>query len=278
MTTPMAREHPAEFRLEPSPRLGVGLAVGYLVVLVSARLVTGVAYDDLFDSAGNAWRGAVLPLAVAGALVVAFTLWTRWDMVWHDPGRLPMRQALRVVALVFAAGGLLRLAGVDWPGVPGGLLVAAVVAAALLGLTEELVFRGLVLRCLRTHGRTEGVAALVACLLYGVFHVGNLLEGADPATVLFQVILTTLVGMGFYLFRRWSGRLSVAMAVNALWSLGVVLTGDYGQDNAAFGGALGFLALVVVPVACLAATFLVSGQGEELVVDRTGPHSEEPPR
>ena len=50
-----------------------------------------------------------------------------------------------------------------------------------MGLAEELVFRGIVLRCLRTGNRPESTVALWTALAFGLFHLPNVFMGTGAA-------------------------------------------------------------------------------------------------
>jgi len=113
--------------------------------------------------------------------VLAFVWWARWDILWRDPERLPMPRLARVVIGLFAATVVVRLVGPDWADVPGDLLLAILATGVLVGLAEELVFRGIVLRCLRTGNRPESTVALWTALAFGLFHLPNVVMGTGAA-------------------------------------------------------------------------------------------------
>lgn len=56
-------------------------------------------------------RAAVIPLAVGSVLLIAFLAIARWDMIWRDPGRLPMTTVMKVGIYFFIASILVRFVG-----------------------------------------------------------------------------------------------------------------------------------------------------------------------
>ena len=231
--------------------MGVAVAavLAYMVVVNGIQVSSGIDYQDWFDTAGNAVRTAVIPLAVGNVLLLAFVWWARWDIFWRDPERLPMSRLATAVIVLFAATVVVRLVGLDWADVPGDLLLAILATGVLVGLAEELVFRGVVLRCLRTGDRPESSAALWTALGFGLFHLPNIFMGTGLSG-LSQIVLAAISGYALYLFRRWHGLLWVAMVAHGTWDISAFLVGDYGKDVAA-GAALALN--LVLAVACVVA-------------------------
>ncbi len=221
----------------------------YMAVVNGMQVTTGIAYQDWFDSAHNAIRTAVIPLAVANVLLLAFVLWARWDIFWRDPECLALSWPAKTVIALFVLTVLVRLVSLNWERVPGDLLLAVLATGVLVGTAEELVFRGVVLRCLRTHRRPESSAALWTAVAFGVFHLPNIFLGTGLAG-LSQIALAAISGYALYLIRRGRGFLWMAMVAHGAWDISAFLIGDYGRD---VGNALAFAANFLLVLACLVA-------------------------
>jgi membrane protease YdiL (CAAX protease family) len=87
---------------------------------------------------------------------------------------------MKVAMAFFAASIVLRAFGIDWGTVDPALLLVVIASGVLVGFAEEMLFRGVFLRSMRTNGRTEAVAALWTAIAFGLFHLPNLLVGAGP--------------------------------------------------------------------------------------------------
>ena len=120
----------------------------------------------------------------------------------------------------------------------------------LVGLAEELVFRGVVLRCLRTGNRPESWAALWTALGFGLFHLPNVFMGTGLGG-LSQIVLAALSGYALYLFRRWHGLLWMAMVAHGAWDIAAFLSGNYAPGD--LGPALGLAMNLLVAAACVVA-------------------------
>lgn len=237
-------------RRQPSLWLAGGVAAVYATIFTGTQLEAGIDYQEMFSSASNAWHGPVLGLALGAVFLLVVHALTRWDHLWKDASRLRMRWPMWLALGAFVAATLARFAVASWSAVDGSLLVAILVAGALVGLTEELLFRGFVLRALRGKARGEGVAVLVTTLAFGAMHLMNILQGNTVTQGVEQLVLASLTGLTLYLFRRSTGLLVVAMAAHALWDVSTFLpSGAHGLNItvsllAALGGLVALVSVV----------------------------------
>ena len=235
------------YRVQPSVGVGIGVALAYMVVCFGIQASSGIDYEDWFLTADNAYRAAVLPLAVCSVLLIAFLAWARWDIVWRDPGRLAMSGLMKAVLIMFAVAIVVRVVGIDWGEVPGDLLLAVILSSVLVGFAEEILFRGVFLRCMRTRGRAEGMAALWTAVGFGLFHLPNIFIGTG-AKGLGQILLAGLSGGALYLFRRNFAFIVPAMIAHGLWDFSSFLDLNYGATATT---ALSFLLTAAIAVAVL---------------------------
>lgn len=99
----------------------------------------------------------------------------------------------------------------------------------LVGFTEETLFRGIILRSLRTNGRPEAWAVLITTVWFGLFHLLSLLGGLDIVSTLTQCFLAAASGVVYYLFRRTWGLLVPAMLAHGLWDTSLFLPAPVGS-------------------------------------------------
>jgi membrane protease YdiL (CAAX protease family) len=240
-------------RIEPSVTVGIAVVIAYMVIITALQATSGIGYTEFFASAANAVRTAVIPLAVCSVLLLAFVAWARWDSVWRDPARLPMSGLLWTVLVLFVVTIVVRLAGITWGEVPADLLLASFASGALVGLAEELLFRGVFLRCMRTERRPEAAVALWTAIAFGMFHLPNIFTGVG-ALGLAQLVLAAISGVALYLFRRASMTILVAMAAHGIWDISTFLSINYSAELVgllafalnAIGAIIGLVALVVI--------------------------------
>ncbi len=178
---PTATAQAPTWRVAPSVPVAIGVFIAYVVVFIGLSSTSGIDYDDWFDSGANAFRTAVIPLIGGTLVLIAFLVWARWDWVFKDPERLPMSGALRVPLVLFVLGVVVHFAVADWSEAPGDLILAILAAGILVGFAEETMFRGIILRSLRTNLRPESWVMLISSLWFGFFHLTNLLNGSPAA-------------------------------------------------------------------------------------------------
>jgi len=252
LTESAPREETSRYRIKPSIGVAIGVVVVYSALFLGIGISSGIKYADWFDTTHNAYRTAVLGLAVGTVFLVAFAAYARWDMLWKDRGRLKMTPLLWTLIGLFAALTAVRFAGVSYSKIPASLMVAILLAGILVGFAEELLFRGVFLRAMREGARPEGQAALWTAIAFGLFHLPNAFMGIDKAAII-QVFLAAGTGFVLYTFRRVSTVIWVAMAAHGLWDISTFLDGQAGagagHNIALLGafvmGALGLFAMLV---------------------------------
>jgi CAAX protease family protein len=222
--------------------VALGVIVAYAVVFTVVAMTSGIPYADWFATGASTFRTAVLPLMAGAVVLVVFLWWARWDFVFRDPERLPMRRFFWVAVAVFVVATVLHLVFVRWERLTPGLLLAVLAAGVLVGFCEETLFRGILLRSLRNGRRSEALCLVLTSVIFGLFHLSNLVNGSPVGAVASQVGLAASTGVILYLFRRIRGLLLVAMAAHGLWDISLFLPGGGGGT----AGALVNLALLVI--------------------------------
>jgi len=261
-------------RIRPRAAVAIGVAVLYTVAFISIPVVSGIEYADWFDTAENAARTGIAGLAAGSAVLLAFLALARWDMLWRDPARLPMSWLLWTPPLLFALVIGVRLVGIEWSVVPGRLLLAIVAAGVLVGFAEEMMFRGIFLRGMRTGGRAEGRAMLWTTLAFGALHLPNVFLGTGLAG-LAQVPLAALTGVTLYLFRRGFGVIVPAMVAHGLWDISAFLDLNHGTGNA---HDLALYGTLLAAAAALVALIALMRRDRGLVVTPAGIVAKDSPR
>jgi membrane protease YdiL (CAAX protease family) len=205
----------------PHPYGSIAFVVDFLVAeLVLALVVVGsaLAFFPVADIGLRApravapWR--LLPLALLSAGAVA--AWWVARAAVTDPAAADLATTGRVLR-----------------------------TTALVGLNEEVLFRGLLLAALwRAFGARRGaVAALVA---FGVFHLLNVAGGLTPGAAAFQFVFTIVCGAVFLQAAIGSGSLWPSIVGHALYDLVVFDLGRLAAAGAGHGPGLVLFALAVL--------------------------------
>lgn len=240
----------------PSTRVGRSLPIWAYLVLVVVYLAAVQLIPQLTAPTGDAYasfpttdavvRGLWVTVGVGtliGLVAVAVLGW--WRPVFVDDRRLPrwvwVFPGLMLVAI--AAG--INYGNLGNKGLTYTLLL--LVGCLFIGVSEELMFRGIGVTAFRQAGFTEGRVALWTCVLFGLAHSTNLFtEGISALT---QVLVTAVAGYFFYVIRRVSGLLIVSMVLHGLWDFGLITNSL--STPPGFGVVLFVLADVVLAIVAL---------------------------
>jgi membrane protease YdiL (CAAX protease family) len=224
--------------------------VVYVAIVQGLGLVLG---SDLHTNAGtipNAdaiLREMTIPIACSMLFAAGFATWLGWwPQIWRD--HRPVQRWLRVLPVVLLAASVLACDYANLLDQTAGLVLLLVLTVAMVGFTEELVFRGIGVTAFRRGGLAEGKVALWTSLVFGLVHVSNALSTGGTALV--QAAVVSFAGYFFYLVRRWSGGILLAMIVHATWDFALI-SSQLGPSHAAYGPTL------IAPVALVGVGVLV---------------------
>lgn len=183
---------------------------------------SGVSYAELGRSS-EALQRVVLPLSLLSLLWLL--LITRWAGWW--PGFLqvgPHAAWPRIfwsLPLLWGVACLQRLGAVVWADIGGAEVAWLLLATALVGLHEELLFRGLVVWGARggRSGRAwlERRALWASAMAFGLYHLPNAVSGQALGLTGVQVLMATLMGVIFFLARCLSGGLWLPVLMHWAW-------------------------------------------------------------
>jgi len=248
------------YRVRPRVWIGLVIYVAYVAVVFGVQQLSGIPYTDLGESGGNLFLGAGLSLIIAAILLaVTTTLLGWWRPALFDRHRSAHKwpviaPAIMVVALV------LNLASTDW-GAYDGAFFAASIVLLLVGFTEELTTRGLLLVGLRSRLPEVWVWFLTSAL-FGVMHLINAISGQAIGATLQQVMLAFGGGTIFYILRRVTGSLIWAMVLHGFWDFSTFALGR--GTPGPFFAAGGFLEIVAIVVALIGVAFVIRGADERI--------------
>jgi membrane protease YdiL (CAAX protease family) len=188
----------------------------YLGSSFAGNLFPEQAEADLLSSPGAVFAQMTLPLLVGAAVLFGVSYYLGWNRQLF--GRQPVYKSWWMwfgpaVALVPV---LLRVAGIDWGGPPFAVVVTVLLSGLLVGVVEELMFRGFAVKMIRSGGHGELAVAALSSAAFALSHSGNLIAGQAVSTVAFTVFYTFGFGVLMYLTLRVTGFLVWAMLVHGL--------------------------------------------------------------
>ena len=124
--------------------------------------------------------------------------------------------------------------------------VMAVLSFLLVGVAEEIIFRGFLFNGMRKAGRLT-VAIVVSAITFGMGHMVNLLTGHATAETLVQMIFAVAWGFLFTFAYLKGGSLLPCIAIHGLIDAFSV----FARDNAAADWAYIIATVVIAVIYCL---------------------------
>lgn len=247
--------------LKVQPRVWIGLAIyiGYVAVVFLVQRLTGIPYTELGESGSNLFLGAGLSLIVAAILLAITTTL----LGWWKPALNERTRSVRwpiIAPILMAVALLINLGSTDWGSYDGAFFAASIVLI-LVGFTEELTTRGLLLASLRSR-LSEGWVWFLTSALFALMHLINAASGQDLLPTLQQVGAAFLGGTIFYIVRRTTGTLIWAMVLHGLWDFSVFAVGHGTPGPFAGIGSLIYLFAGVLALASVA--FVIRGADERI--------------
>lgn len=213
-----------EYKVEPNLNNALIVALVYVAYFVVALKISGVGYENITDTPDNVLKAVVLPMIGGAVGLTVFAKWSGWwKDLWHDKYKIKGHNWMHLFAIIMAVSILGNLASAQLGSSVGQMISYIFIGTALVGYSEELLFRGIVLRGARGSGLSELRVMLVVALSFGVFHGANFLVGQSLAATLQQIVFATVNGAIFYLIFRKSGLLIVPMILHGLFDFSVFI-------------------------------------------------------
>ncbi|MBM7829461.1 membrane protease YdiL (CAAX protease family) [Agromyces cerinus] len=223
---------PNTLRVTPRVWIGFAIWVGYIVVVFAMQKLTGVPYTELGDSGENLFFGVGLSLIVGSVLLAITTsLLGWWRPALFDAARSRHRWPI-IAPIAMAVLVLVNLAATDWAAYDVAFFGASIVLL-LVGFTEELTTRGLLLVGLRSR-LSEPWVWFLSTLAFALMHYINVFAGQGFLPTTQQVGFAFLGGTIFYILRRTTGSLVWAMVLHGFWDFSTFSSG-YGETSPLVG-------------------------------------------
>jgi len=210
--------------------LVAAIFLGACAIYIAGELLSVYPYTDTRFVIGYAGTELVV---IAYLVITTFLLFPAPALglkkpAWHWPGLLPLVLVLiGVLATWFYVRSQIP-AGVDAATGQSWLILRT---TAMVGITEEWVFRGLLVAALcRWWGPRRGIFA--ALLLFSAFHLMNMLSGVSLAQSLAQFVVTFIVGAVFMLAAVRSNAIWLGAITHALYDFCVIDSGRMAQLGA----------------------------------------------
>lgn len=210
------------------------VAVVYVAIIQIGSLIVGTNADKTLEEPGAFFERMIGPIAASALFAIGIATWLGWwKEILHEPRRV--QRWVWIVPILLVLGAMI---GASWGNLfdqNTQLVLGLVLLVLIVGFTEELMFRGIGVVSFRRSGMTEVKVALYTSLIFGAVHLSNAISSGSSA--LLQATVVSVTGYFFYLTRRVSGTIIVAMLVHSTQDF-TYLSGQIGIDPSTSNGLL----------------------------------------
>jgi hypothetical protein len=244
-------------------RLAISLAafVGWLLItVVGGQINTG--HGPLTQ---GVTRGLGWPFLLAALFLLVVVVWQQWRDIGLNKRAARGSLLLTWLPMLYVVVGLSLAVVLGLP--PAGVLLWILLNTFLVGLSEELMFRGVLLQAFR-HVVSIWPAVALTTLAFGAVHALNVFTTGDLRTALIQSLAAALSGLLFIALRLRTGSLWPCIVVHGLWDFATFTMGAArgGESQASSGGGpmtlMTFVPILLVLPNALYGLWLIRRIGE----------------
>ncbi|WP_394179446.1 CPBP family intramembrane glutamic endopeptidase [Yoonia maritima] len=198
----------------------------YFGILVGATASTFLSPNAPTDTVSIMWRLLPVKLVLLAFCYFYVTRYADWRSIGFGPVHWPGLIWLLPSCLLMCVMGIVTVLGTTTGeavtiNLPSFLLLITI--PLFIGLTEEIMFRGILLRAFLER-LPVFYAMLLSAILFGAMHLANGLTGQPMLATLQQVAFAFLVGVFLAPIALKTGNLWVVIIWHAVWDFLVYLS------------------------------------------------------
>jgi hypothetical protein len=250
------------------------VAVYLAIYLPTGKVVANLfdrsySEDDLFSSMGTVFVQLSAALIVGSIVLILFTTFMGWNAEIFGRQSIYRSRWMWLAPVIVLVPIILRVFGIDWGGRALSVVLLVLATGALIGFSEELLYRGIAVKMLRSGGHREWSVAAISSVMFALSHSLNVFSGEPPQTVAYTVVYTVAFGALMYLSMRVIGFIAAAMILHGLTDPTTLLSTGGLPGEVETSGLSGLLALtsgwtlfVLMPVGIIMLFFVRGKVGE----------------
>ena len=197
------------------------MAIYFAIYLPAGKLAANLAERsfseaDALSSVGTIFVQLTAALIVGSIVLIAFTTLMGWNAEIFGRQRIYRSAWMWIAPVIILTPIVLRVLGIDWGERALSVIIMMMATGLLIGFSEELLFRGIAVKMLRSSGYREWGVAAISSVLFALSHSLNVFSGGSLRTVSTTVLYTFAFGILMYLSMRVMGFIAGAMILHAL--------------------------------------------------------------
>jgi membrane protease YdiL (CAAX protease family) len=205
----------------------VAVLIYLAIIMGGAKLEVG---DGTMSQAEMVSRRISLSLVAGLIFLLGVVGYFGW---WQDSGFTPIRSTKSLIVLwlpaLFIAGFFSVALLLGFP--PAQAILFVGINTLLVGISEELAFRGILFSGARSALRPIGAITLTS-IIFGAVHVLNGITTGDWGAAAVQAVAAAMSGLLFIAILIRTGSIIPAMIVHWLWDFGIFVIGSRNGHHA----------------------------------------------
>lgn len=201
------------------------ICIIYLAVLFSLTKLFGVKYTELIKNTKNIKNGLVLPVGIAALLLIVYASVANWIPKVFTFSPRVHQPILWIIPIVFGVAILSRLTHASWKSLDHKGLIYLVIGTAIVGFSEELLVRGIVVSSLLDNHYSIIWVGIASSFIFGILHFINAFNGQDMKLTSIQVVSTFLYGINFFTIFVITGTLWLPILIHFLHDFSLLAQG-----------------------------------------------------
>lgn len=214
------------YRLKPTLFNALIIVLIYAVFLVIVEDLIGVPYTEFSKSTMNMLYGVLIPIFLGAMVLTAIALWSGWwEEIWRDKYHIKDHGWMHIFLMLFIIAVSTNLLVGHVGSQSHSYIIVTLMATILVGYSEELLTRGLLICGARGSGFSEVKVFYIVMIVFGLIHGINFINGQGLWLTMEQMFMAGLLGGVFYTIYRKSGFLIVPMIIHGLWDFSLFTQG-----------------------------------------------------
>lgn len=214
------------YRLKPTLLNALLIVIVYAAILVVIEMFMGVPYTEFSKSINNMFMGVLIPIAIGSVILTSIALWSGWwKDLWRDKYHIKDHGWMHIFLVLFIVAISMNFLVGHISSLSSTYILVTLMATILVGYSEELLTRGLLICGARGSGFSEVKVFYIVMIVFGFIHGINFVNGQSLAITIEQMFMAGLLGGVFYTIFRKTGFLIVPMIVHALWDFSLFTQG-----------------------------------------------------
>ncbi len=204
---------------------GLAIFFVYAFSLVVFTKLSKIKYTQILLSKKNLLHGLVYPIGTICLVLLVFTISLLGLQNIFFPNYLAFVNFLWLIPFLLVVLTLKQFVKINKRAFQFGMQNIVIIGSLLVGISEELMFRGILVYYFHIAGWSTIEIMVSTSLMFGLLHGINYINGQDRNTTLMQIFSSTITGFAMFASLAVSQTLLLPIMLHTLFDLSLLLQG-----------------------------------------------------